>query len=229
MRALDRLRVEADRLEVVVGAGEVRGLLRPQCTHDGDRLAGPRGTAPERHPDRIELLLAPAHADPEDQPPLRQHVQAGYGFGDRQRIAQRKDEDARAELDRAGLRGDEGQRHERVVQVDARPAGEFSVLGPRIAILHFHGDGQMFGNPDRLETEPFRGLRHFGQGLGADRRAAAHTDQREFHRRLSIVRPFLFERAEAAAHAGAMHIRWTTDRIRRVPSSNAARRMLSLG
>ena len=96
----------------------------------------------ERHADRLELGMdagcVDADADAEDDPALADLVERGDLVGKNHRVAQRRHEDGRSELDTRRPRGDGAQQRHRLV------------AGPR---------GDRIADPDRVEAEIFRLLR----------------------------------------------------------------------
>src|SRR2546428_352621 len=68
----------------------------------------------ERGAERAELRLQIADADAEDQPAVREPVEAGQLLGQHERVALRQDDDAGAETHAARYRGTVGQRDHRI-------------------------------------------------------------------------------------------------------------------
>jgi hypothetical protein len=125
----------------------------------GRHVGGPRGTdraqiivahaAPlaERQPQIRELGLVPAHADPEDEPPLRCLVDRRGRLGRDQRVAVGQHDDAGAELDRARAPGEIGEQRERIGPV-------------RPVVLRRGRLGQdVIRHEDAVEPQPLRGDR----------------------------------------------------------------------
>ena len=89
-------------------------LLRPQSSDDFDVLRHARAAFGERNSERIELALDITYADAEEQPTLREHVDACEFFGEHDGLALREQDDAGTELDLFGLGRKEGKRRDRV-------------------------------------------------------------------------------------------------------------------
>ena len=84
-------------------------LLGPQPVQDLEILVHELAALVERNAERVELALVPARRHAHDQAAVRELVHAGELLGERDRIAQRQHQDAGAELDALGARGDRGQ------------------------------------------------------------------------------------------------------------------------
>jgi len=80
VRLLDRLRIEPRRLELHPLAGEVHHRLRPQAAHDLEELVAARAAILPAVAAGLHLLLVPAHADAEVDPPLGEPVQVQISF-----------------------------------------------------------------------------------------------------------------------------------------------------
>ena len=78
-------------------------------------------------------------------------------------------------------RGDVRQRDEGIVQRHRRAAGELAVGRVRIRVRISQRDGQVLGDPHRLEAQRLGLARHLGEHLRPRRRAAAHRMQCELH------------------------------------------------
>ena len=82
-----------------------------------------------------ELLLPPTDAEPEDQPPVRQHVDRRRVLGEVERVEHRCEEHARAERDALRARRDRREDRE---------------LRRHVAVVH----EVVLARPDRLEPDP---------------------------------------------------------------------------
>ena len=94
-RTLDRLRAALDAVERHEVAVERRLLFAPERTQRVDILVGAAATRVERHTHRLVLTRHVPDADADDQPAARQHVDRCELLGQRHRVAQRQDHDAR--------------------------------------------------------------------------------------------------------------------------------------
>ena len=100
--------------------------------------------------------LRPRHAEPQDEPSVRQVIERDRVHRGGGRRARRELHDGGAELDPAGLSGEVGERPERI--------------GP-----------PSLGRPDRVEAEVLGELRGLHQ-VGGRQRAPIAPDQAELHR-----------------------------------------------
>ena len=100
-----------ERRELAVELGGVAG---PEGPHGADVLVGAGTPAGPGHAEGHELLLQPAHADPELDATSGQVVERGQLLGQHHRVALREDEDAGGEAQRRRGGGDVGQPHQRV-------------------------------------------------------------------------------------------------------------------
>src|SRR5215813_4539860 len=94
----------------------------------------------------LELLLGPAHADPEDEPSATELVHHRGGARRLQRMAIGHDDDRRAELDLLRDAGQPAQHGERLVEGCGIPPG------------HVRRDGDVVGSHQKVIAEPFDDL-----------------------------------------------------------------------
>src|SRR2546422_474161 len=131
-RLLDGLGQHRDLVEPPELALERHLVLAPAAAHDGQRLVGAPPALLERHAGGMELaLLLDADAEGRQHAAAREVVDHRDLTRRRDRVAERRDEDARAELQPPRARGDGGQRGHR--------------LGDRL------GGGQALGEPERVD------------------------------------------------------------------------------
>ena len=122
---LERNGVEVEELPVVRHLG-----LGPQPLAHLDRLVDTPASRREVEADRPPLLLEPAGADPELDPPTRQEVERLHGACRDERVAQTEVVHVSAEANTAGPRGEEAEVRERV---EHRRRGRHGwVLVPRV-------------------------------------------------------------------------------------------------
>jgi hypothetical protein len=100
-----------------------RPLLTPDRAHRGQVLVGHRAPRLEWNPERPELGLEVSDAHAEDQAAAREDVERRELLGQDQRVALGQDDDAGAEPDPGGVRGEEGERHDRVGDAVLRRQG----------------------------------------------------------------------------------------------------------
>ena len=172
---LDRSGVGVDAGEVRVVPLEARGLLGPERAHGVDVLVGAGAALRERHTDRAHLRFEVAGADPEDQPALRQHVEARHLFGEHQGVALREDDDARAEAQRRGSGGDEGQVDE---GIQDRVTGLHRCRWYPRAWEH-----DVLAGPHRVVAEFLRLTGQGEGGIGRVHRQAVEAEDAKFHGR----------------------------------------------
>ncbi|OLD98350.1 MAG: hypothetical protein AUG80_08475 [Candidatus Rokubacteria bacterium 13_1_20CM_4_68_9] len=111
----------ADALELPELAGERHRLFGPAAAHDGDRLVGATAALLEGHAGRAELaLLLDPDADGGQHAPAREVVDHRHLAGEEHRRAERRDDDARTELEAARARGHRGHRRQRLEHVQRR-------------------------------------------------------------------------------------------------------------
>ena len=113
-------------------------LAVPEGAHEADFLVGTTTAARERHAHEVELVLVPAHADPEREAAARELLQSRDLLRQVHWVVQRHEHDRRAEPDAFRPPGDPGERDERVVDASVR----VDSLGP---------DDDVLGCPDRVE------------------------------------------------------------------------------
>ena len=92
----------------------------PRSSQDLDRLLGAGAALGSRRAEHPELLLAPAVADPQDQPAARELVDHGGVLGQPERVVQRREHHPGPELDPFG-RGGERRQHRRAARGGSRP------------------------------------------------------------------------------------------------------------
>ncbi len=128
VRLLHGLGREADVAEAEVLPREGRVVLGPQRLEDAQHLVGLPAPLVEGRAQDLELLLPPADADPADEPPVRQRVDAREHLGHDHRVAVPQDEDRGAEprarrADGGGGEGDDGLEVGLVGRMREAPAG----------------------------------------------------------------------------------------------------------
>lgn len=101
------------------------------------------------------LLLLPARADADLEPPAREHVERGDRLRGQKRIAVGRDQHVRLHTQPRGRRRHERERHEGVERLMAA-AAQPAVLGRG-----------MVGDEGGVEARAFGRLRHLGDRLGA--------------------------------------------------------------
>ena len=158
MRRLDGLGPGPAGLEGHMLAGEGRLVLRPELLHRQRALAHDRETGPVGRAVVFHLLDIPAAAEPEDEAPAREPVEAGHGLGGHDGVPLRQQADAGAEGQLLGRGCCESERHE-------------GVMGVRIALLQraagregrapAGGDVGVLGHEERLETPVLKGAGEF--------------------------------------------------------------------
>jgi hypothetical protein len=146
--SLRRLRPGHHRREVDDLAVVFRLRLGPNLAHRLDLLAHPLEAGFEVGTVVLHLVLVPATADAEEEPPLRHLVERGGELGGLDRIALDDEADAGADLQCLGRGRRGGQDHERVHRVvihfrHIAAAGEWRLAAQR--------DVRMLGRPQRLE------------------------------------------------------------------------------
>jgi hypothetical protein len=165
--------VGVDAGEVRVAPLEARRLVAPQGAHGVDVLVGARAALGERHADGAHFRLEVAGTDAEDQPSLRQHVEARDLLGEYERVALRQDDDAGPEAQLRGAGRDEGQVDERVED--------------RVAWLHGRrrhpraGQHHVLAGPHRVVAESLRLLGERKGGIGRVNRHAVESEDAELH------------------------------------------------
>ena len=88
----------------------MRGRLAgPQPSEDLQHLVGSAAALPQRHAGHLVFMRVPPDAETEFEPTARQVLQAGDLLGDKDRVAQRRDQDAGGEADALGAAGREGE------------------------------------------------------------------------------------------------------------------------
>ena len=127
--------------DFVVAAFVIDHLLRPQHPHHLNLLSGAAAPVLPVLAQPLVLNLVPAHADAQAQPAVGQHVHLGGLLGHQRRLALRQDDDARAELDLLGERGQVAEHHERLVEhivlvVGTVPLGALGVVRAQHVVEH---------------------------------------------------------------------------------------------
>jgi CofD-related protein of GAK system len=173
VRLLDRTRLRVDPVERDEAALEARSLLRPERAHRLDILVGARALVFEGHAERVELLLQVADAEPEDEAPAREYVEAAELLREHERVALRQDHDAGAEADRLGRRGDVGQRSRRVQHGEVRRSGRRRRLRGR--------QHHVLTGPDRIEAGGLGGARRRHCGLRLRAGSRSDSEVAELH------------------------------------------------
>src|SRR5438034_5743227 len=120
-----RLRLHGDVVEREVLAAEADVVTGPQRATDLEHLEESSDPTLERHADGLELLpdgrRVGRNADAQDHAALGHSVERADDMGQHDGIAQRGQEDRRAEPDAARPRGDSGQQRQGLV---TRPRGD---------------------------------------------------------------------------------------------------------
>ena len=126
--------------------------LGPEPLAHPDRLVDAPASRREVEADRPPLLLEPAGADPELDPPTRQEVERLHSACRDERVAQPEVVHVRAEAHMAGSAGEEAEVRERV---EHRCGGRHGwVLVARVGrAAHPHGQHEVLGEPHRLVPE----------------------------------------------------------------------------
>ncbi len=152
---------------------EARLVLAPHRAHGVEVLHGFLTAVIECVPQRPEFGFEIPDAHPEEQSALREDIDAGHLLGQNQRVALGEDDDAGAQLDGRGARGDERQRNGGIEERGQRPDGR----GRNLRV----GEHHVLAGPDGLEPG---GLGRLGDlaghiGVGAD--AGVDGEESEFH------------------------------------------------
>ena len=210
------------RLVVVVLTGERELVVRPDLLAGQDVLAdhGPAlrvGQSVVAH-----LLHVPAVADAEDEPPARDHVEAGHLLRKPQRIPLGHERDAGGQLDRLRGPGHGGESHELVVAPPVLLGQRGCALPATPGGLTARRDVAVLREPDRLEAS---GLSLHPQLHGLDRLVGREDHHADFHGGTSIRwRPTVGDRVRTTANLG----RWTVG-VEVICSPGPHRRVVTLG
>ncbi len=157
------------------------GVLAPEGADRGDVLDRARGAAAERHPERVELLLRPADADPEGEAAAAEQVERRRLLGDQDRVVLWEEEDAGRQRDRPGGGGGEAEASERIQPVGVGRDRDGAVLvvgiGRGRPVDHDHvlagpepGEAGVLGRPrHRIDDVPAR-ARADSEGVETDPR-----------------------------------------------------------
>ena len=148
-----RVEVRFDRhvRELVVATVEVDVRPGEQRQRGVEHLVGPPAALGLVHPASFELRAVPARADAEDEAVTREQVERRDLLGQNSGLAQRQDQDRRAEPDAFGYRGDMRQGHQRIEPADPiEPMRRDDVVG----------------DPQRVELELFGPLGEAAHVLG---------------------------------------------------------------
>ena len=162
----------------------------------------------ERRRDHVELLLQPADADPEVDPPAGEVVEVDHLLGRVHGVPLRHEADAGAEPDPVGDGGQVGEGGERLEQPGVAAAGEAAVVGVGVLRLVLVEHHHVLGHPDRLEAAVLGLAAERAEDLGVGVAVAERGEQSDVHGRamLSRVTP-----APAALAAGALDTRAARD------------------
>ena len=156
-----------------------RLCLAPQRAHGREVVVGDAPALGEGHAHRAHLRLAPADAQPEDEPAIREHVQGRELLGEHHGLALGQDDDARGEQDARGVGGEEGQGHDGLEQPHV--GGHGTSGHGRIRKHHVVGD------PERLEAGGLGGPAEARGGVGVPAAVQVDGMESEFHRRFSLM------------------------------------------
>ena len=144
-----------ERIELAL---ERRGLVSPQRAEYLEVLVGPPAPLGPGHVDRPELLLQPAHADPEVDPTVGQPVQRGHLLGRVDGVALGEQHHGRAQPDGGGVGGQERQGVERLEQAGPGRCGDLAVLGVGVGGGVLLEQDDVLAHPEAPEA-PLLGLR----------------------------------------------------------------------
>ena len=111
-RLLEGAHGETDILELKMLAVKGDGLLGPEALHDIEGLEKPGQPPAAWNAERIELHVAIAEADPEDEAAATDHVERRNRLGDVDGLLQGQQHDARPERHLAGF-GRHARQHRR--------------------------------------------------------------------------------------------------------------------
>ena len=140
---LARRRLHRHALELEEAAVMSRGLAAPQLANHRDAFVQPGAALGDRDAAGFELLVEfAAHADPEDEPALREMIEGRNLLGHRRGMAQRHQDDARAEDPPPAHRRSLGELQQRIEDGDME--GEM-VVNPQ---------GIVAAALDQLDQEP---------------------------------------------------------------------------
>ena len=134
MRLAHRLGRDVDRPQTIVLPRERERRLGPGAAHHRDALLGERYPVGAPPPERLELLVAVAHAEAEHHATAGEHVDGGDVLRQLERVVERQQQDVGRELHLLRARRDRGQQWNRRRRV--------AVLGEVV-----------LGDPDRVEAE----------------------------------------------------------------------------
>src|SRR5262245_15834203 len=113
---LDRQRIDAHAIELVIGALEAHERLGPELAHDRDLLADPPAARVEVLVQRLKLGVVPADADAQAKAPTREHVDGGSLLGHQRGLTLREDDDAGHQLEPLRARAEIAEKHEWLVE-----------------------------------------------------------------------------------------------------------------
>ena len=155
-RLFRQWRIDDDIVEMVIAPVVGHRLAGPQTLEDAEDLVGAPAALAQRHPGDLVFVRVPADPDAQFEAPARQVLQAGDLLGDKDRVAQCRDQDAGGERDPAGAPGGEAQGFERRQPGRAvEPARGQQVLDrPQrlvAARLDFDGEVAQPGRPSVIE------------------------------------------------------------------------------
>ena len=246
-RMVDQLERLAETGPLPLGQGDLHRLAvvlhpvaPPDHATDVDVVADPRHRLLVRH--AVEALdhLRPGCAEPEHEPSVTDVVESGGGLGDARRRPRVRVEDARPDVDRAGLRGQEPHLADRVEAVGlGNPhdveAGGFELLHTLDVLVEvagvvdrhreFHGADIMqpaMPAPIRRVTDPTARRRPRRPSGATGRRATART--RRLRRYVGAADAPGHEPHRRQSAADLPHHARRTSRVRRSPCATPARR-----
>src|SRR5207249_10548287 len=173
-----------------------RQRLRPQRAHRGEVFAAARGAIVERDAEGLELLAQPADADAEVEPAAREDVRIGDLLGRVERRPLRDEADPGAEANAAGQRCREPDREERLEDAGLAGQREAAVRRVRIPGRGAVEEGDVLGEPERVEARPLGGrCRDREQVTEPPRIAGERQEEAEVHaadpasERAALARP----------------------------------------
>jgi hypothetical protein len=112
-----RTRSDADAIECMPSALKGDEFLRPELPEERNLLLLPRATRVEIFVERLVFRKVPTDTDTQTQALAREEIYFGGLFGDERRLALRKNQDARSELDSLRQAGKEREKRERLVEL----------------------------------------------------------------------------------------------------------------
>ena len=188
--ALRRFGQKAGAADVVMPSVKLRFVGSPQLLENLDVFVGDfAALGVGVQPQGLELLLHPAHAAAEDEPPGGEDIQGGEDFGGKHRVAVGEDEDMSAEADAVGAAGQEVERRQGFKVGVVVLEGGHAVGGVGVEGIHFVGDDDVVADPDVVVVQGFGGLGQAAQVVGGGHSAPAGQGASESNRhgKTSIV------------------------------------------